>query len=241
MEDTTGVDQGGDRPTHNRRLPLTCGPSALLPIAPPLRAQLAWQLGSPLFGFLLKHYAPSDSYHVWKASRLPPPWVKKAVPGWMAGCNLVWKPSHLAAAARPLRTSSAPTPAASNPPSAAPRGAAGGQPAAGGRHADGSGGEEAHPDPPLEAGPLLAAGQWRCAFHSAASLAGWLEAAPRDCAALLLPCTAAARSPCREQPPCHSLLGNMRCACAARASVPIAHASALPFPIPQAPPPPPPS
>lgn len=28
--------------------------------------QLAWQLGSPLFGLLLKHYAPSDIYRIWK-------------------------------------------------------------------------------------------------------------------------------------------------------------------------------
>ena len=28
--------------------------------------QLAWQLGSPLFGLLLKHYAPSDTYKIWK-------------------------------------------------------------------------------------------------------------------------------------------------------------------------------
>lgn len=40
------------------------------PYHPPTRhLQLAWQLGSPLFGLLLKHYAPSDTYKIWKVRR----------------------------------------------------------------------------------------------------------------------------------------------------------------------------
>ncbi|PRW33819.1 Ankyrin repeat domain-containing 13C isoform B [Chlorella sorokiniana] len=37
---------------------------------PDFEMQLAWQLGSPLFGLLLKHYAPSDTYKIWKVGNL---------------------------------------------------------------------------------------------------------------------------------------------------------------------------
>lgn len=40
----------------------------MVPAAAPAPAlpQLRWELGSPLFGLLLRHYAPDDTYTMWK-------------------------------------------------------------------------------------------------------------------------------------------------------------------------------
>lgn len=120
---------------------------------PDFEMQLAWQLGSPLFGLLLKHYAPSDTYHIWKVggglrqlrlkqtlemtlSRTSSQSASYVVPSHTAHLRPHLHPAHPAA---------------------------GGQPAAGGRHADGPGREEARAHPALEARPLLPARQWRCA------------------------------------------------------------------------------
>ncbi|KAL4448118.1 hypothetical protein ABPG75_005337 [Micractinium tetrahymenae] len=43
---------------------------AIMEQLPDFRMQLRWELGSPLFGLLLRHYAPDDTYTVYKVGNL---------------------------------------------------------------------------------------------------------------------------------------------------------------------------
>lgn len=43
---------------------------AIMESLPDFRMQLRWELGSPLFGLLLRHYAPDDTYTVYKVGNL---------------------------------------------------------------------------------------------------------------------------------------------------------------------------
>ena len=41
---------------------------------PTCLSQLRWELGSPLFGLLLRHYAPDDTYQLWKVGQWGSRW-----------------------------------------------------------------------------------------------------------------------------------------------------------------------